>query len=274
MKKLTAILLALVFVFSLAACGEKEKEYANTLEKVLGEGKLVLGVSPDYAPCEFIDPTKTGTDKYVGSDIELAKYIAEQLGVELVIQEMDFDAIQAAVQTGKIDIGISGFSWTPERAEAVYLSDMYNMNDYGQGLLVLSGQESVYITAEDFAGKKVAAQNGSLQYTLCSQQLPEDIDLTLIGNINEGVMMLLTNKVDALAVSGENGLALVNANEGIAMCDFSFTIEDEGYVCMIQMGQDEFLAEINTIIADVVGQELYVQWLSDAMDLQAELGVE
>lgn len=282
MKKIAALVLVLIFALSLVACGEKPDDtngdeptgYANLLEKVKGEGKLVLGVSPDYAPCEFIDPNKTGDDKYVGSDIEFAKYIAQELGVELVIMEMDFDSIQAAVQTGKVDIGISGFSWTAARAEVTELTDRYNTNDYGQGLLVLDGQQSDYATVEDFAGKTVAAQNASLQQTLCEDQLPDDVTIMPVTNVNDAVLMLQTGKVDAVAVSGENGEALCIANDGIAMADFQFEIENEGYVCMIKKGETEFLAEVNAIIADVVNQGLYTQWLADAQALQKELGVE
>lgn len=283
MKKFAAFLLIAIFAFTLVACGgpatgddngNGDEGYANVLEKIKGEGKMVLGVSPDYAPCEFVDPTKDGPDKYVGSDIEFAKYIAEKLGVELVIEAMDFDSIQAAVQTGKVDIGISGFSWMADRAEAVYLSDTYNMNDFGQGLLVLDGQQGDYASAEDFEGKTVAAQNASLQYTLCEEQLPESVTIMPVTNINDAVMMLQTGKVDAVAVSGENGLSIINANPGLAFCDFEFHIEDEGYVCMIQKGQDEFLEAVNEIIAEVVELGLYNQWLLDAQALQQELGLE
>ena len=89
MKKLISIILALVLLFSLASAASAETK----LEKILAEGKIIFGTSPDFAPSEFIDPNKEGDEKYVGADVELAKYIAEKLGVELVIQPMDFGAL-------------------------------------------------------------------------------------------------------------------------------------------------------------------------------------
>ena len=93
-----------------------------------------MGTSPDFAPWEFKD-VSSGTTEYVGADVELAKYIAEKLGVELEIKPMEFSAIQQAVTSGNIDMGISGFAYTDERAEAMGLSERYNVNTKkGQGL--------------------------------------------------------------------------------------------------------------------------------------------
>ncbi|MFR4784669.1 MAG: transporter substrate-binding domain-containing protein [Pilosibacter sp.] len=106
------------------------------LGKVLAAGKITMGTSPDFAPWEFKD-VSSGTTEYVGADVELAKYIAEKLGVELEIKPMEFSAIQQAVTSGNIDMGISGFAYTDERAEAMGLSERYNVNTKkGQGLLV------------------------------------------------------------------------------------------------------------------------------------------
>ena len=113
------------------------------------------GNLPDFAPWEFKD-VSSGTTEYVGADVELAKYIAEKLGVELEIKPMEFSAIQQAVTSGNIDMGISGFAYTDERAEAMGLSERYNVNTKkGQGLLVKKELASQYNTAESFAGKKL-----------------------------------------------------------------------------------------------------------------------
>ena len=78
---------------------------------------LTVATSPDFAPMEFCDVSKTGQDQYVGFDIMLANYIADELGMELEILPMSFDAAPAAVTSGKAMLAISGFSWTEERAE-------------------------------------------------------------------------------------------------------------------------------------------------------------
>lgn len=131
-------MLALVMALSLVACGSKADttaddktddtaaaESANALEKIKADGVLTVALSPDFSPMEFVDSSKTGQDQYVGFDITLAKYIAENLGVELVIEPMGFDASQTAVYTGSVPMSISGYSWTEDRAENYELSDYY-----------------------------------------------------------------------------------------------------------------------------------------------------
>ena len=138
MKKLISMLLALVMALSLVACGAKndtkiddtthtdaDATPTNALEQIKAAGVLTVALSPDFSPMEFVDSSKTGQDQYVGFDITLAKYIAENLGVELVIEPMGFDASQTAVYTGAVPMSISGYSWTEERAENYELSDYY-----------------------------------------------------------------------------------------------------------------------------------------------------
>jgi polar amino acid transport system substrate-binding protein len=236
-----------------------------------------MATSPDFAPMEFIDLSKTGQDSYVGSDIELGKYIADKLGVELVIEAMDFSACQAAVTSGNVDISISGFAKTEERAENMALSEFYNVEDRdgkGQGILVLKENADKYKIASDFSGKVVAAQNGSLQNQLATTQLPEDVKFESITNLNDGVMMLVTGKVDAIAVSSDNGEAFANNYGEIVMSDFYFDYIGEGNVVAVTKGEDELLNEINKIIKEVNEKGLYQQWKTESISLANELGVD
>ena len=243
------------------------------LDLIKQAGKLVVATSPDYPPYEFIDLTKTGQESYVGSDIALAKYIAEQLGVELVIEAMDFTAVQAAVTQGKVDLGISGLAYLPERAESMELSDYYGQNDDGQLLIVLKGQESVYNSAEAFTGKKVAAQNASLQFNLVTEQLPNAV-LEPISNLNEAVMMVVTGKVDALAASGDNALAFVKNYDQIAIAQFQFDYAEESMVVGAQKGETDLIAAVNEIIQKANAEGLYQKWMDEAALLAESLGVE
>ena len=90
---------------------------------------LTVALSPDFAPMEFVDTSKSGQDQYVGFDVTLAKYLAQEMGLELEIKAMSFDACQTAVQVGSVDMSISGFSKTDERAENFLLSDFYQAGD-------------------------------------------------------------------------------------------------------------------------------------------------
>ena len=104
-KKLLSIALGTaLMITTMTGCGSSQ----NRLDKIKESGKLVLATSPDFAPLEFED-LSSGEKKYVGSDIELAKYIAEKLGVELQVSAMDFSAVQAAIPSGQADIAIAGF---------------------------------------------------------------------------------------------------------------------------------------------------------------------
>ena len=144
MKKLITMLMALMMVLALAACGSNDTPaannggndgdnaaptYVNALEKIKGEGELHVALSPDFSPMEFVDSSKTGQEQYVGFDVSLAKFIAEELGVSLVIEPMSFDASQTAVYTASVPMSISGYSWTETRAENYEISDYYYAGD-------------------------------------------------------------------------------------------------------------------------------------------------
>jgi len=282
-KKILVLVLAISTMFIVASCGNSTAQDAssnvpkNKLDEILESGKIVMATSPDFAPNEFIDLSKTGEDSYVGSDIELGKYIADKLGVELVIEAMDFSACQGAVTSGSVDMSISAFGWKEDRAESMALSDFYNMEDNdgkGQGILVLKENVGKYKTAEDFSGKIVAAQNGSLQYGFVEEQLPTDVKLEPISNLNDAVMMLLTKKVDVVAVSSDNGEAYVNNYKELSMGEFYFDYTSQGNVICMTKGEDELLEKINEIIEEVNEKGLYPQWKTDAISLANELGVD
>ena len=271
MKKLfCAALAAAMLMATMSGCGSSQ----NRLEKILESGKLVLATSPDFAPLEFED-LSSGEAQYVGSDIELAKYIAEKLGVELEISAMDFSAVQAAIPSGQADIAISGFARTEERAQNMELSTPFNITeDGGQTVLVAKGQGANYTTADDFSGLQIGAQNGSLQYNLVSSQLPEDVEIVPVGSLNDGVLMLETGKIDALASDLSNAELLLESHDGIETTDFMFEYDSEGNVAAVKKGETELIEAVNEIIEEVNELGLYEQWKDEATELAKSLGLE
>lgn len=271
MKKLfCAALAAAMLMATMSGCGSSQ----NRLEKILESGKLVLATSPDFAPLEFED-LSSGEAQYVGSDIELAKYIAEKLGVELEISAMDFSAVQAAIPSGQADIAISGFAKTEERAQNMELSTPFNITeDGGQTVLVAKGQGANYTAAEDFSGLQIGAQNGSLQYNLVSSQLPEDVEIVPVGSLNDGVLMLETGKIDALASDLSNAELLLESHDGIETTDFMFEYSSEGNVAAVKKGETELIEAVNEIIDEVNELGLYEQWKEEATELAKSLGLE
>ena len=246
------------------------------LAKVLESGKLMVGVSPDFAPMEFKDVTKTGDEQYVGSDMAMARYIAEKMGLKLEIKAMEFSAIQQAVNSGTIDCGISGFAYTAERAENYGLSDLYNYADANKGhtLLVEKGEGANYDEAADFAGKKVLAQNASLQQSLVMEQLPTDIQFQPVTTVTDGVLMIINDKADALAVSYENGEMLMDAYPEIEMVNWKFDYNGDGNVVLMKKGEDELIGAINEVLAEINESGIYATWTEEAQALAASLGID
>lgn len=271
MKKLfCAALAAAMLMATMSGCGSSQ----NRLEKILESGKLVLATSPDFAPLEFED-LSSGEAQYVGSDIELAKYIAEKLGVELEISAMDFSAVQAAIPSGQADIAISGFARTEDRAQNMELSTSFNITeDGGQTVLVAKGEGANYTAAEDFSGLQIGAQNGSLQYNLVSERLPDDVEIVPVGSLNDGVLMLETGKIDALASDLSNAELLLESHDGIETTDFMFEYSSEGNVAAVKKGETELIEAVNEIIEEVNELGLYDQWKEEATELAKSLGLE
>ncbi|MDR1598573.1 MAG: transporter substrate-binding domain-containing protein [Oscillospiraceae bacterium] len=269
-RRVCAILLTLALACSLPFAALAE----TRLDKVLSSGKLTVATSPDFAPSEFIDPTKTGQEAIVGREMLLARYIAAELGVELVIESMDFSAVQGAVAQAKVDLGISGFSPTPERAESMELSDSYTFEEveHEQGFLVLKADIDKYAALEDFAGKKIAAQNGSLQQTLVTTQTP-DAKIELITSLNDAVMMLITGKVDALATAVTVGEEFAANYPDIQIANTYFDYRSPGNVVMATKGEVELIAKVNEIIAKAVEEGKMEQWVEEIAELTESLAI-
>ena len=287
MKKLFAMLLALVMTMGLMACGAQPTaandtdgdaagedggvtEPANALEKIKADGVLTVALSPDFSPMEFVDSSKTGQEQYVGFDITLAKYIAENLGVELVIEPMGFDASQTAVYTGSVPMSISGYSWTEERAQNYELSDYYyaGENETRQALLIKKENADKYASPEDLASQDVGAQNASLQMQLVTEQLTGANPIS-IGDITVGVMELKSGNIEALAVAYGNAEMIVDANPDLVICTWEFDVKAEysANVIMMQKGETELLDAVNAILAQAKDSNLYDGWYKDAVEL-------
>lgn len=260
MKKIVSLILAACMMLAFAGCGASEKE------------TLKVALSPDFAPMEFVDTSKSGQDSYVGFDVSLAKFLAEEMGKELEIMPMSFDACQVAVQTGSVDMAISGFSWTEERAANYNLSDYYYAgdNETEQALIVLKEFADDYNTVDAFSGKKVAAQNASLQLELCKSQLPEDCEIVEIGDLTTAFLQLQNGDFDALACAmGQAEVFLANNPDAIAICGFEFEVDAayEANVIMLPKGADELTAQVNELLAKAYEAGYYGEWYEEALEL-------
>ena len=279
MKKFFALTLAVLMVMGLfAGCADSGSnnetyytttgKYTNTKVTTVTEGKLTVAISPDFAPMEFVDPTKTGQDMYVGFDVILANYIADELGLELVIMPMSFDACQTAVYTGTVDMSISGYSWTEDRAEKYNLSDYYyaGENENEQVLITLKGNEGLYDTADKLAGVKIGAQNASLQQSLVEAQLA-DSELVLFTDLGTAVLQLKNGDFKCMAVADGNADAIIANNPEIIKSGFAFYVDpkETGNVILLQKGADDLTAVVNQILAD--SEQYWEPWYEAASQI-------
>ena len=292
-KQMSVLMTAAMLMGALSACGGSAKETTaasseassaaeteaveeekSRLDEILEAGVITMATSPDFAPYEFED-ISSGETVYAGADVELGKYIAEKLGVELQIEAMDFNACQGAVSTGSVDMSISGFAYTEERAENCGISDGYNItsDEEEQGILVLKSRAEELSTAEAFAGKTVAVQNASLQQQLRTAQLPEANE-EVITSLNDGIMMLITEKVDGLACAVDVAEQYCTNYPDLALSDFYFEYESEGTRVLVPKGEDELLEAINEIIAEVNESGIYQEWVDEGIELATSLGLE
>ena len=289
MRKMKNTLILAVMIFclwittglSLAAEEEQPAQGnpANRLEEILQRGKLIVATSPDFAPQEFIDDSRKGQDQYVGSDIMMAQYIADQLGVELEIQAMDFAMVLSSVDLGESDMAISGFGWKEDREDSFELSDGFNKTGEAacQGLMIRRADAEKYPDLASFDGKLIAAQAGSLQENYVQTQLPQ-ATLETITSMDIGILSLTTNKVDALASDCDVAKGYVSKDNSLILADarFDTTLEDQhaGNVLAVKKGETELIAAINNIIADINEKGLYEQWKNEAKTLASKLGIE
>ena len=283
MKKIVSLVLAALMLASvLAGCGSSSASTSTGANpeattgslKVVTAGKLTVATSPDFAPMEFMDPSKEGQDAYIGFDITLAKYIADSLGLELQIMPMSFDACQTAVYAGTADMAISGFSWTEERAQNYNVSDYYHAgdNEDEQVLITLASNGDKYATADGLKGAKIGAQNASLQQSLTTEQLT-DSELVLFTDLGTGVLQLKNGDFDCIAVAKGNGDSIIANNPEIAMSGFKFVVDEKytGNVILLQKGADALTEAVNAALAS--SKDKWDGWYNDAKALAVN-GVE
>ena len=285
--KVLSLALAAITLFVLCACGTAASSPAagpvsdaapteasaasnGVLDEIKASGELHITLSPDFAPMEFIDSSKDGQEQYVGLDVFLAKYIADYIGVKLVIEPMSFDASQTAVYTASVPMSVSGYVWTEERAESYEISDYYydGDNKIEPVILIRTADAEKYTSSEDFNGVDVGAQNASLQMQLVTSQLP-DANPVAVGDVGTGVLELQNGSIEALAVAKGNAEIIMDANPDLVLCPWEFTIteETEAFVILITKGETALLNVVNEALAKAYSEGMYGVWHDEAVAL-------
>ena len=276
MKKIFALVLALAMILSCAACGGSSKAKGDLLEEIKAQGYIELCTEPYFAPFEFVDPSKTGDEQYVGVDIEIAKYIAEKIGVELRIVPLDFTAVLAGIADGKYDMAISAIAYSPSRAEAMRLSNVYKPNSGGYGFLTRTEDVDKYSSVEDLKDAVVITQSGSVQESLYNQNVKACKEFKLVANMTDGYLAVAEGKADVCICSTESAQLYAEANGGLAIPDFRFEVDPNmnGTVVAMPLKDSESLLEVvNEAIAELNAQGKIDQWNEEYTAYAAQLGI-
>lgn len=317
MKKYMTFLLAGLLACSLTACdkvkdkveevsaeisGKVEEDSAgkakNLLEEIKQEGVLTIGISADYAPFCYISTNDNGDSIYTGSDVELGKYIAQELGVRAQFQEMSFENCLQSAKNGTVDMVLLGMMPVVERLAYVDFSTVYY--EPGQQVFLMkkttgtSNNDTINNTTSNttnkqtttaasnnkttttnttagnlfssldaFAGKTIAAQYGSLQAQLIIEQLPDSF-MELADNVQEAVTLLENDVVDAVVLDETLALEYIEKNSDFILAEAVLEYTPKKIVAGITEGEMELLQAVNNIISTVVEQHLYFQWVDEA----------
>ena len=244
-------------------------EASTLLEQIKAKGKLVVGTEAQYAPYEFKDLDAN----FVGCDMWLAQQIADSLGVELEIVDMSFAGIIPAVQSGQVDLGIAAFTNTPERAEEIDFSDLYETS--AQLLIVKTGNADTYSTKEALAGQKVGAQKGTIQSQLIQSALP-DSELFELEKYPALALEVQNGNIAGLVVDQAVGESLVaNSNGELEVSNFEFSAEEAsfGKSVVIAKGNEDLVAAVNEVVNKVTSDGSYQAAYDEAVALAATLGM-
>lgn len=263
MKKITALMLSSAMMLSLAACGgsastdavssEAASSEAVSSEEATSEagaeaaelttvnaGKLTMSTNAAFPPYEMT----TDSGEFEGIDIDVAAAIAEKLGLELQVDDMDFDAALLAAQNGKSDMVMAGVTVTDERLKVMDFSDTY-----AEGIQsIIVKEDSTIASPDDLADKMIGTQRGTTGYIYCSDDFgddhvtPYDDGLTAVQALNNG-------QVDAVVIDNAPAKEFVEANPGLKILDTAYAQED--YAIGVAKGNTQLLDAINGALEEL-----------------------
>lgn len=275
MKKVIAAVMLGVMTMGFVGCGASSNKASDNnstdlLETIQEKGKLVVGMSADYAPYEFHYIDENGKDVIGGFDVDIANEIADAIGVELVIQEMDFDALVSALPAGKVDVVISGMNPTEERAKVVDFSDIYYNSQHG--ILVRTEDADKYKTFADLEGAKVGAQLGSTQEQIAKAEIP-NADLQLLANVNNLILELKSGKVYAIVMEKPVAEMAVKNNPDLTVGEPTYEEKTGGNAVGVAKNNPELLAKINEVINELNESGKMDDYILKANELAESAGV-
>lgn len=265
MKKALSLMTAAALVLSLAACGStassaasseaassetassdaaSSSEAASETEtaelSTVEPGKLIMSTNAAFPPYEMT----TDSGEFEGIDIETAQAIADKLGLELQIDDMDFDAALLAVQQGKSDMVMAGVTVTDERQNVMDFTDSYATGI--QSIIVK--EDSDIASVDDLAGKKIGTQRGTTGYLYCSDDFGDE-NIVAYDDGLTAVQMLNNGQVDCVVIDNAPAKEFVAANPGLKLLDTAYV--EESYAIGVGKGNTELKDAINTALEEL-----------------------
>ena len=256
MKKITALMLSSAMMLSLAACGGSASSEAVSSEEATSEvaalttvnaGKLTMSTNAAFPPYEMT----TDSGELEGIDIDVAAAVAEKLGLELQVDDMDFDAALLAAQNGQSDMVMAGVTVTDERLEVMDFSE-----SYATGVQVIIVKEDSPIqTVDDLANADmIGTQKATTGYIYCSDTVENggygEDHVTGYESGAVAIQALLNGQVDAVVIDSAPAQEFVAANEGLKILDTEFAVED--YAIGVKKGNTALLDAINGALAELI----------------------
>ena len=269
MKKALSLMTAAALVLSLAACGstassaasseaassETASSDAASSEAASSEaasetetaelstvepGKLIMSTNAAFPPYEMT----TDSGEFEGIDIETAQAIADKLGLELQIDDMDFDAALLAVQQGKSDMVMARVTVTDERQNVMDFTDSYATGI--QSIIVK--EDSDIASVDDLAGKKIGTQRGTTGYLYCSDDFGDENVVAYDDGLT-AVQMLNNGQVDCVVIDNAPAKEFIAANPGLKLLDTAYV--EESYAIGVGKGNTELKDAINTALEEL-----------------------
>lgn len=244
MKKILAIVLMLTMIFTFAACGSEE---ATTEESAENGGTLVMATNAEFPPYEYYEG-----GEITGIDAEIGAAIADKLGMDFRIEDMEFNSIIAAVQSGKADIGMAGMTVTEEREQSVNFTDSYATGV--QVVIVTEDSEIADVDTlfEEGHDWKIGVQESTTGDIYSTGDI-EDAGLGTIERYNKGadaVNALLGGKIDCVIIDNQPAQAYLAANEGLKILDTEYATED--YAICIAKDNEDMLEKVNAALKELI----------------------
>jgi polar amino acid transport system substrate-binding protein len=266
---ITIVMVALMLLSMLTGCvpaddGPGKNPYNL---KTVKEGYLTVATSPDYAPFEFYSLDEKGKPTLVGFDMDLAKYIADYLGLTLELVPMDFDGTITELGNKKCDLSMAGYSPDPDRLIYMDFTDVYYTSEQ---VLVTTTDKKDIITSTEIANNpdyKIGVQIGSIQAELAKEFTP-NADIVELSKVTDIVMELSTGKLDAAFIETPVVQAYANTYKNLEIACV-IPQDDNGSVIGVYKGNEDLLKYVNEAINKCIKDGTFAQYVAKAVDLAA-----